>query len=51
MTAAAPVISEILWKVCLICIETINKQIGGVGNNIRAIRKGKLKAEVVQDDE
>ena len=29
---------------------TINKQIGGVGNNIRAARKGKLKAEVVQAD-
>ena len=29
---------------------TINKQIGGVGNNIRATRKGKLKAEVVQAD-
>ena len=31
-------------------IENINEQIGGVGNNIRATRKGKLKAEVVQAD-
>ena len=31
-------------------IETTNKQIDGVGNNIRATRKGKLKAEVVQAD-
>ena len=32
-------------------IENINKQIGGVGNNIHLTRKGKLKAEVVQADE
>ena len=31
-------------------IETTNEQIRGVGNNIRATRKGKLKAEVVQAD-
>ena len=31
-------------------IETINEQIGGVGNNIRPTRKGRLKAEVVQAD-
>ena len=29
-------------------IETTNEQIGGVGNNIRATGKGKLKAEGVQ---
>ena len=31
-------------------IETTNEQIGGVGNNIRATGKGKLKAEGVQAD-
>ena len=31
-------------------IETINEQISGVGNNIRATSKSKLKAEVVQAD-
>ena len=31
-------------------IENINEQIGGVENNIRATRKGRLKAEVVQAD-
>ena len=31
-------------------IENINEQIGGVGNNIRPTRKGRLKAEVVQAD-
>ena len=29
-------------------VKDINDQIGGVGNNIRATRKGKLKVEVVQ---
>ena len=31
-------------------VEDINNQIGGVGNNIHATRKGKLKVEVVQAD-
>ena len=31
-------------------IEAINKQIGGVGNNIHAIRKGKHRAQIVQAD-
>ena len=31
-------------------VEDIDDQIGGVGNNIRATRKGKLKVEVVQAD-
>ena len=35
---------------CMFHIETMNEQIGHVGNNIRATRKGKLKAEVVQAD-
>ena len=30
--------------------ENINEQIGGVGNNMRTTRKGKLKTEVVQAD-
>ena len=31
-------------------IENINEPISGVGNNVRATRKGKLRAKVVQVD-
>ena len=31
-------------------VETINEQIGGVGNNICATRKGKLRANILQAD-
>ena len=32
-------------------IEAINEQIGGVGHDILAIRKGKFRAEIVQANE